>query len=270
MEIRKTYEKKMCMTELRMTHALYEREHHCDSGSGADTARIVLAVSGQANIRAQDVFLHIDSKKGGLFYIPEGACYHIIWNGTPDIEYYILGIVARNFDTENTDHFGIQQINTSCIDNAEKTVLEIAALFEKGDRASKIRAVGLFCVMYSQIIPILKNEGQSKYHPTLHKAMQYIEDNYNKNFTMEELATEMCISESRLFHLFRSELNTTPIRYRCAIRIEHAASDLRLGIHSLDEISFRCGFKSSAYFREVFRRETGITPGEYRVMIEDE
>jgi len=31
MEIRKTFEKKLCMSELRLTHARYEREHHCDS-----------------------------------------------------------------------------------------------------------------------------------------------------------------------------------------------------------------------------------------------
>ncbi|MBE6657536.1 MAG: hypothetical protein E7604_03735 [Ruminococcaceae bacterium] len=49
------------MTGLRVTHARYEREHHCDAGDGAAYARIVVALQGCADIRAPGVHLRVDS-----------------------------------------------------------------------------------------------------------------------------------------------------------------------------------------------------------------
>ena len=83
---------------------------------------------------------------------------------------------------------------------------------------------------------------------------------------MGTLAAAACISESRLFHLFREELGTTPVKFRNEIRAERAAQALRSGTASIDEIAMTHGFHSTVYFRETFKRVTGMTPSEYRTM----
>ena len=102
------------------------------------------------------------------------------------------------------------------------------------------------------------------YNPVLISAMDYIEKNFSNNFGINDLAAFCCISESRLHHLFQSELNTTPMKYRNQLRVENAASDLLNSSYSMDKIAEINGFHSTTYFRETFRQYMGISPGKYR------
>ncbi len=264
MEKRETYEKKLCMSELHVTHAIYENEHHCDSGPGADSSRIVLCVSGSASINTSNGSLHIDT--GELFFIPEGAQYHVVWSGVPDIEYYIFHIHALVFDTENRDRFPIQKIVGVDYINAYQTYTNVYALMSSGDRISKIRAVGLYYAFYAEILPCLQNEPPKRYHAAVIAAMDYISKHYAEDFPMEALAVATCVSESRLFHLFREALGTTPVKYRNEIRVRYACAMIRAGDVSLDEVASRNGFHTTAYFREIFKKVTGISPSEFRAM----
>ncbi|MBR3998752.1 MAG: helix-turn-helix transcriptional regulator [Clostridia bacterium] len=124
--------------------------------------------------------------------------------------------------------------------------------------------------MYSDVLHTLKEADNPRYNRTLSAAMEYIEKHYGENFSMETLSGAMCLSESRLYHLFREELNTTPVKYRCSVRVRHAADDLRLGIYSTEETAFRNGFRSTAYFREAFRNVMGISVSEYRRMLRED
>jgi AraC-like DNA-binding protein len=48
------------------------------------------------------------------------------------------------------------------------------------------------------------------------------------------------------------------------VRIEHVCNLLRETDLSLEQIAARTGFATSQYMLEVFRKTTGITPGNYR------
>jgi len=268
MELRQTWKKELCMSELRVTHARYEREHHCDSGGGADSARLVVALKGEADIRTQGLCLHINAGDGGLFYIPEGAQYHIIWSGTPEIEYYIFGIIARKFDTDTVTRYDLQRIDGADIASIRAAAAEIVSLFDAGDSVSRVRAIAAYYTMYAEVLPYLRPVPQKRYHSAVSAAMAYIEAHYAEDFAMNTLAAAVCVSESRLYHLFREELRSTPVKYRCAVRIRCAARELLRGEMTLEEIAVRSGFHSAAYFREMFRRETGMTPAAYRELAE--
>lgn len=63
----------------------------------------------------------------------------------------------------------------------------------------------------------------------------------------------------------RELFNTTPSHHLCRIRLEHAAALLRAGTgQSVTEIAFATGFHSSQHFATRFRRQYGMTPGEFR------
>lgn len=266
MESRQTWEKQLCMTGLRVTHARYEREHHCDAGDGAAYARIVVALQGCADIRAPGVHLRVDSAVSGVFYIPEGAQYHIIWSGSPQIEYVIFGITARTYDTENMEQYEMQCIREVDMYHARTAAQEITALFAAGDRISRVRAIGVYYHFYASILPYLCPVQAKRAHHAVAGAIAYIEEHYAEDFPMEVLAASVCVSESRLFHLFREVLSATPVQYRTSVRVRHAAAAIRGGQTSFEEIAIQCGFHSAAYLRTCFKRELGLTPGEYREM----
>ena len=60
---------------------------------------------------------------------------------------------------------------------------------------------------------------------TLQTAIAFIEANYTTVTSVREIATACFVSESRLYHLFKEHLNTSPISYLNYIRI-YAAMEL--------------------------------------------
>lgn len=98
----------------------------------------------------------------------------------------------------------------------------------------------------------------------LAKAVRYIDDNvHNAEFSVEMLASFMCMSRSNLHLKFRRIAGTGPAEIIKRIRLERAKSLLRSGPASMTEAAEQCGFASLSYFSTTFKKATGMTPGEY-------
>lgn len=96
------------------------------------------------------------------------------------------------------------------------------------------------------------------------RAQHYMEQHFDKNITVEDLAGLNHMSSSSFNRIFKNELGVTPIKYLIEIRIEKAKKLLRRNDIPIIEIASRCGFGSSAHFASNFKRLAGVTPSEYR------
>lgn len=83
---------------------------------------------------------------------------------------------------------------------------------------------------------------------------------------------EYCRMSLRTFHRrFHDNYGVSPVKFLQLRRIEKAKSMLAQNHLSLNTVAERAGFYDMAFFRAVFSRETGMTPGQYRrYMIEAE
>ena len=118
--------------------------------------------------------------------------------------------------------------------------------------------------IYSMAIDLfvfLKNENKQ---PILKKAKNYIESNYQKDVSIEEISKNVGMSQSLLFKLFRTEERTTPMKYLQKVRIEKANAMLIKGDMKIYEIAKACGFSDVAYFCKVYRNKTGYSPTAYK------
>ncbi|MBQ8416488.1 MAG: helix-turn-helix domain-containing protein [Clostridia bacterium] len=258
------YSKKLCMSELRASHSLYKSAHYYDAGAGRIHSSFVFLLSGSGTLYTAGRSIHVSA--GDLFYIPEGIRYHSVYTGTPDVEFYSLEIVSKRPD-DDAPRYAMARIPELSTSATGECFAKIYSLFETGERIEKIKAIGEYYTFYAEALLYLSPEAPTKLHPALGSALDYIEQNAEKNFDISDLAAYCCVSESRLYHIFKARLGTTPIRYRNELRIENAAEALRTTDLSIDEIAARCGFHSSSYFRETFRQITGLTPSEYRMMV---
>jgi AraC-like DNA-binding protein len=201
---------------------------------------------------------------GDLFFIPEGSCCRLTWRGTPDIDYYHIAITSKKTDLADGPVFALQRVDALCTEETGRRIDEIHTLFASGLRTDKLRALGLYYILYADILPHLAAAPPPRHSPAVADALAYIERRIAEDYSMDELAAASAVSTSRLFHLFRSELGTTPVRFRNHLRVERAAVDLRTADDSVDDIAARYGFHSAAYFRETFKACVGMTPSEYR------
>lgn len=96
------------------------------------------------------------------------------------------------------------------------------------------------------------------------KAMEYIEQHYSSEVTVDEIASHLNISKSGFCHLFRAETGFSPYDYILTVRINKAKHLLRCTNQNVSEIAWSVGFKSSANFIQAFRKKTAMTPNQFR------
>lgn len=78
------------------------------------------------------------------------------------------------------------------------------------------------------------------------------------------LSSTLGVSDSYLRRVFREAYGTSPLAYLTLVRIRCAKNMLESEFFSVEQIGTLCGFQSSGYFIQCFRKETGETPGSYR------
>lgn len=269
METHESYEKHLCMTDMRVER--YETTENRRVGVPVESqdARFLYIYKGDAIL--QSPRFRLCAAAGELLYLPEdsGDC-HIFWNGTEGISYIALWIVSKHIDMANNDRYAVQRVDTLSVPETGTLFQTIFTLFRQADkspeqwRIDRVRAIGMYYSFYADALPCLSAAAPVQYNPSLREAVAYIEAHLAVDFDMDTLAQAVCVSTSHLYHLFRDELGTTPVRYRNERRIERAARELRTTDESIDKIAVRNGFHSTVYFHRTFKAATGMTPGEYR------
>ena len=82
--------------------------------------------------------------------------------------------------------------------------------------------------------------------------------------SVAELAEAYGMSEGHFIRQFKAYTGQTPLEYRAFKKTETAKSLLVGTDMSVTDISLSLGFDDPLYFSRVFKRQTGISPREYR------
>ncbi len=101
----------------------------------------------------------------------------------------------------------------------------------------------------------------------LQNAILFIKSNYQNSITLSDIAAYAVTNNTTLTSAFRSELNTTPVKYLWEHRIRVAKKQLEFTNLPIKDISKRCGFKTTPHFCRKFEDRTGMTPVEYRTVM---
>lgn len=128
----------------------------------------------------------------------------------------------------------------------------------------KMLANGTLLILLAHISAAVNNIRHPKISDAMSEIITYINMNYNKQLTIEELSQRAGYSKSRFLHLFKELMNTTPLAYRNNIRLTNACELLSGSGQSIGNIALSCGFEDQLYFCRVFKKRYGISPGEYR------
>jgi transcriptional regulator GlxA family with amidase domain len=81
---------------------------------------------------------------------------------------------------------------------------------------------------------------------------------------VDQLVRRSGLAERTFKRRFTEATGFAPIEYVQRLRIEDAKRRLERTDASADEISWQVGYEDAAFFRRLFKRFTGLTPGAYR------
>lgn len=94
--------------------------------------------------------------------------------------------------------------------------------------------------------------------------MRLVAENYANPLTLEEAADKVGLSPTYLSKKFKKETGKTFSDYLNYIRLRQACQMLLTTDDSVTEIAFNCGFNSSNYFKDCFKRCFGVSPRVYK------
>lgn len=150
---------------------------------------------------------------------------------------------------------------------------QIFNLFQEETPGFELAVLSHFYSLWFNIFQNIKNV-ETKEEPVsdkrleaLHFMIGYIQRHYSEKLVLNDIAAAGSICRSSCCDIFSSLLHMTPIQYLTNYRLEKSVEYLHHSSHSITDIALLCGFNSSSYFTEVFRRELGCTPTEYKVKI---
>ncbi|MDH6364681.1 AraC-like DNA-binding protein [Enterococcus sp. PF1-24] len=101
----------------------------------------------------------------------------------------------------------------------------------------------------------------------LDHAIQYLEDNFKKELTLEQLAQKCNYSTTYLSKIFKSELGINYYEYLTRCRLQHAIQQLAITDEKIANIAYDNGFNDIKAFNKMFKKHFGTTPSDYRKQI---
>lgn len=106
---------------------------------------------------------------------------------------------------------------------------------------------------------------QSAQHRSTQSALRYIHEHYDDPaLNLEVIAAHVHLNSDYLSASFKEDTGVNLKRVITDIRLWHARRLLRDTDRSIQSIAERVGYSNSNYFAKSFRKETGMTPREFR------
>lgn len=118
---------------------------------------------------------------------------------------------------------------------------------------------------YKMLSSVSFSDEKNYYHDEkIVKANEYIHKNYQKEFSLADLAANVNMTEVSLSRLLKKRTGKTYVEILNEIRLSYACKQLIESNHSISEISFICGFNNISYFNKIFKKIKKTTPKEFR------
>lgn len=244
------------VTELSATVHQFDEYHYCRGNNARRKSRFGLIEEGQG------VYIYLNKRlyvqKGDIIFIPEGVFCYSEWQGSPNIRVTYINC----FMHYNAGPYEYVPQKLVCTMDVWDNLMRVSRLLD-GELTHELEAYSLFYAVLKKVVPIM-HKRQLTIDKTLQQAIAYITENWNTDFSIAAVAKACCVSESKLYHIFRDQLGETPVHFLNSIRINNAIDFLENTDMSISRISEKVGYRSENHFRKVFSDITGTTPLKFR------
>lgn len=97
------------------------------------------------------------------------------------------------------------------------------------------------------------------------QACAYVMEHLNQDFTRQDIAEHVHLSQNHLARLFRKETGMSISEFILQERMKRAFQLLTGTQLAVGDIALKCGYENYSYFLTLFRRVSGMTPSQYRM-----
>lgn len=133
-------------------------------------------------------------------------------------------------------------------------------LFSEESALSELKALAYFY----EILSRHRCEPKTNKNRYVEEAKNYVNLNFHRPISVRELADAQKINDRYLYNLFIKYEGISPKQYITSIRIQNAMLILESSNCSVTEVAASVGFADVLTFSRFFKKQTGLSPKEYR------
>ena len=231
-------------------------------------AELFFVTGGRGAFRLQDLVYPV--RTGDLVIVNTGFEHTETSDRSAPLEYIVLGVEGLEALSPQPDASGWAAMNLQGLGTELSPYLH-AAVREMERQEPGFAAVcqGLLDVILVLLIrranfTFSLADGEKKSSRECAMVRRYIDAHFKENLSLDQLAALAHVNKYYLVHTFTREYGISPINYLISRRIQESRRLLESTNHSLSQISHMLGFSSPSYFSQVFRKQAGVSPQEYR------
>jgi len=130
--------------------------------------------------------------------------------------------------------------------------------------------VGRLALLFSELgRAVARNHGAqvtegSRAHPLVARAMDLLEADFARRWTLASLADELHLSPGYFLRIFKAATGLPPMAYLARVRVEHAAVLLLHSDEPITGIGQAVGWPDQNYFARRFKSHYGLSATTYR------
>jgi transcriptional regulator GlxA family with amidase domain len=103
------------------------------------------------------------------------------------------------------------------------------------------------------------------YPDRLNNVIKFIKDNLHQQIALQRVADIACMTEPSFCRFFKKKVKKNFSQFISELRIAHARELLIQTDKSVNDIAYLCGFKTSSHFCYVFKEQSGQSPVQYKL-----
>lgn len=134
--------------------------------------------------------------------------------------------------------------------------------------ASTLHLIGHLCLFLDELIQ--SSSTRQTVRDTqlrdfyIQEAVTYMEQNYQRDLTVEEIADVCKLNRSYFSKLFKEQMGCPPQEFLIRLRLSKAADLMKTSNASIGDISVLCGYPNQLHFSRAFKKRYGMSPREWR------
>ena len=150
-----------------------------------------------------------------------------------------------------------------------RQVQDIMLYITEHPKASALHLTGYLCLFLDALIQtssVRRGPREVRLQDFyIQEAVSYMELNYRRELTVEEIANACQLNRSYFSKLFKKKKGCPPQEFLIRLRLSRAAELLRTTKVSIGDISVSCGYPNQLHFSRAFKQRYGVSPREWRV-----
>ena len=129
------------------------------------------------------------------------------------------------------------------------------------DKLDEVHETPILCSLtYVAVITFFEEAFKKQISP-IEEVYYYLESNYHKNISLEDILSFYPFSKAKLCRSFKEQYHVTIFEKLLSVRLHHAHHMLESNNHlSLKTISSSCGFNDTSYFCKMYKKTFNKSP----------